>query len=236
MYRIGSCFNTCTDSLDIEYSESDVTSGYQNGDLVFWTPASNFVIFVSAEENSANTGNLVKLGHITSPQEMLDALEGQIDVTIALKETTDTNESENSTPNSTPENVASTESEAPAPEGTENMQIKITVGDTELFATLEDNATTRALLEQMPMTLSMDDLYGREMCYRYGVNALPTDSLRSDGYEIGDIAYWPPRGSLVILYEQNGEQFERQHIGYIDSGVEVFATTDNTEVTFEVIN
>ena len=116
------------------------------------------------------------------------------------------------------------------------MQIKITVGDTELFATLEDNATTRALIEQMPMTLSMDDLYGREMCYRYGANALPTDSLRSDGYEVGDIAYWPPRGSLVILYEQNGEQFERQHIGHIREGVEVFATTGDAEVTFEMID
>lgn len=226
----------CGDNLDIEYSESDVTSGYQNGDLVFWPTANNFVIFVSGEEDSASTGNLVKLGRITSPQEMLDALEGQIDVTIALKEATESNETENSTPSSTPESATSTESEAPAQEGTENMQIKITVGDTELFATLEDNATTRALIEQMPMTLSMDDLYGREMCYRYGANALPTDSLRSDGYEVGDIAYWPPRGSLVILYEQNGEQFERQHLGHIDSGVEVFATTGNADVTFEVID
>lgn len=55
----------CGGSLDIEYSESDVTAGYKNGDLVFWTPANNFVIFVSGEENSANTGNLVSLGHIT---------------------------------------------------------------------------------------------------------------------------------------------------------------------------
>ena len=92
------------------------------------------------------------------------------------------------------------------------------------------------MIEQMPMTLSMDDLYGREMCYRYGANALPTDSLRSDGYEVGDIAYWPPRGSLVILYEQNGEQFERQHIGHIREGVEVFATTGDAEVTFEMID
>lgn len=226
----------CGDSLDIEYSESDVTSGYQNGDLVFWPTANNFVIFVSGEEDSASTGNLVKLGRITSPQEMLDALEGQIDVTIALKEATESNETENNTPSSTPESAAPTESEAAAQEGEENMQIKITVGDTELFATLEDNATTRALIEQMPMTLSMDDLYGREMCYRYGANALPTDNMHSDGYEVGDIAYWPPRGSLVILYAQNGEQFERQHLGHIESGVEIFETTGDTDVTFELVN
>lgn len=215
----------CGDSLDIEYSDSDVTSGYENGDLVFWTPASNFVIFVSGEENSGNTGNLVKLGRVTSPQDMLDTLEGQIDVTIALAENT----------------VAGTEGSSTTAEETieskkaEETRIKITVDDTELYANLEDNVTTRAWLEQMPMTLSMQDLYGREMCYRYGADAMPAEELRSDEYEVGDIAYWPPRGSLVILYEQNGEQFERQHLGHIDSGVEVFQNTGDVDVKFEVM-
>ncbi len=86
------------------------------------------------------------------------------------------------------------------------------------------------------MTLPMSDLYGREMCYCYGAGALPTDNLRSDGYEIGDIAYWPSRGSLVILYAQNGEQFERRHLGYIDSGVEVFESTGYIDVIFEVVS
>ena len=116
-----------------------------------------------------------------------------------------------------------------------DLKIKITVGDTELTATLEDNATTRYFVEQMPMTLPMMDLYGREMCYRYGAYALPTDAMRSDGYEVGDIAYWAPGGSLVILYAQNGEHFERQQVGHIDSGVEVFETTGDTDVTFELM-
>ena len=114
------------------------------------------------------------------------------------------------------------------------MKIKITVGDTELFATLEENATTEELISQMPMTLPMMDLYGREMCYRYGAYALPTDQLQSDGYEVGDIAYWAPGGSLVILYKQNGEHFEHQHLGHIDSGVEIFENTGDTDVTFEL--
>lgn len=221
----------CGDSLDIPYSDEDVTSGYENGDLAFWPPASNFVIFVSGEENSASTDNLVNLGHITSPQEMLDALEGQIEVTIALRDDTVESDDVNAVESSQTEPAGES---AAITEGVEEMRIRITVGDTEMYATLEDNATTRALMEQMPMTLSMQDLYGREMCYRYGAGALPTDNLRSDGYEVGDIAYWPPRGSLVILYAQNGEQFERQHLGHIDEGVEVFETTGDVDVTFEV--
>lgn len=222
----------CGDNLNIQYSNENITSGYENGDLAFWPPASNFVIFVSGEENSASTDNLVKLGHITSPQEMLDALEGQIEVTIALQEDIAANDEANTDENIAAESADEMQTDT---EGVESMRIRITVGDTEMYATLEDNATTRALLEQMPMTLSMQDLYGREMCYRYGADTLPTDILRSDGYEVGDIAYWPPSGSLVILYAQNGEQFERQHLGHIDSGVEVFKTTGDVDVTFDVI-
>ena len=113
--------------------------------------------------------------------------------------------------------------------------IKITVGDKQLRATLEDNAATRALMQKMPMTLNMENLYAREMCYRYGQGGLPTDKLRSDNYQVGDIAYWPPRGSLVILYAQNGEQFERQQIGHIDKGVEIFNNSGTQNVTFELV-
>lgn len=137
------------------------------------------------------------------------------------------------------ETSADTESTAQASQKEESevkeIRIRITVGGRQLTATLENNATTRAIVAQMPMTLHMMDLYGREMCYRYGAYALPTDNMRDDNYAVGDIAYWAPGGSLVILYEQNGEEFSRQHLGHIDSGVEVFKTTGDADVTFELI-
>ena len=116
-----------------------------------------------------------------------------------------------------------------------NTKLKITVGNKEMIATLEDNATTRALLKKLPMTLSMKNLYSREMCYRYGAGSLPTENLRSDRYEVGDIVYWPPRGSFVILYAQNGECFERQQIGHITDGVELFNQFGDAEVKFEAV-
>ena len=237
----------CGGNLGIDYSDSDVTSGYHNGDLAFWTPASNFVIFVDDEESSANTGNLVILGKITESQEVLDSLEGRIDVTIALAQDTNTNANQNDSvaerensqdeANTSSSKITNTENTTEGNSAeVSDVKVKITVGNTELIATLENNATTQALIEKMPMTLPMMDLYGREMCYRYGAYALPTDNMRSDGYEIGDIAYWAPGGSLVILYAQNGEHFERQHLGHIDSGVEVFETTGDVDVTFELMN
>lgn len=119
-------------------------------------------------------------------------------------------------------------------EDVQGYKVKITVGGQAYEATFEDNALTRELIGQMPFTISMDNLYGREMCHRYGAGALPTDQLRQDGYQVGDIAYWPPRGSLVILYSQNGEEFERQQVGHVTSG-DLTALTDmgTVDVTFE---
>lgn len=72
----------CGDTLDIEYQKGDVQSGYKNGDLAYWPPAKNFVIFVHDEEKSASTDNLVILGHIDEPQSVLDSLHGKLTVKI----------------------------------------------------------------------------------------------------------------------------------------------------------
>ena len=114
------------------------------------------------------------------------------------------------------------------------IKLKITVGDQELTATLDNNTTTQALLEKFPMTVPMQDLYSREMCYRFP-DELPTSDVQNTGYEVGDIIYWPPGRSFVIMYAQNGEQFSRQKIGRVDSGVEIFAETGDTDVTFALL-
>lgn len=116
----------------------------------------------------------------------------------------------------------------------EEIKIQITIGDQELTATLEDNATTQALLKRLPLTLPMMDLYSREVVYRFD-DPLPADEVQMRSYEVGEIIYWPPRHSFVIMYAQNGEQFSMQKIGRIDSGVEIFDETGDVEVTFELI-
>lgn len=100
---------------------------------------------------------------------------------------------------------------------------------------MEDNETAQALVDKMPMTLSMRDLFDREMSHRFGAGSFPVAKTRSDRYEVGDLIYWPPMGSFVILYKQDGDEFERVHVVHINSGVEIFENTGSTEVTFEVI-
>lgn len=111
-------------------------------------------------------------------------------------------------------------------------KMKITVNGRTLTATIEDNATTRAIMQKLPMTLPMMDLYGREMCYRFP-DALPADNARTRSYEVGEIVYYPPMHSFVIMYAQNGERFQMQTIGRIDSGIEIFDGIGDINVLFE---
>ena len=114
----------------------------------------------------------------------------------------------------------------------DEMRVKISVNNKVLHAVLDDNATSRAIYNKLPLKLFMQDLYSREMCYNFD-ESFKTENLRSDNYEVGDLIYWPPMHSFVILYRQNGEKFRRQHLGKVLSGVEIFESTGDAEVLFE---
>lgn len=113
-------------------------------------------------------------------------------------------------------------------------KMKITVGNHTLTATLETNATARAFAAKMPVTLPMMDLYGREMCYRFQ-EALPADEAQTRGYEVGEIVYYPPMHSFVIMYAQNGEHFLMQPIGRVEGNVGIFEGIGDVDVRFESI-
>ncbi len=117
----------------------------------------------------------------------------------------------------------------------DTIKVRVTAGKEVLTATLQNNATTRAFVAKLPLTLPMMNLYGREMCYRFR-EALPAEEVGTFDYEVGDIVYWTPRHSFVIMYEQNGEVIDSlQKLGRVDSGVEAFARMGDVSVKFERI-
>ncbi|WP_265456998.1 cyclophilin-like fold protein [Enterococcus sp. HY326] len=147
-----------------------------------------------------------------------------------------TTTSESSSFTETTESTENTIRESLEEETMSEIPVKILVQDQELDAIFYNNDTTQALLQQFPLTLPMMDLYSREMCYRFEED-LPASQATTSGYQVGDIAYWTPRHSFVIFYEQNNEVISNlQIVGHIASGVELFATTGDTDVTFEVNN
>ncbi len=112
-------------------------------------------------------------------------------------------------------------------------KVEITVNGKTMIADFYDNPTSKSILEKMPFEINMRDLYSREMCYRFP-EQLPTDKVEYTQYKVGEIIYWPPMHSFVIMYKQNGEKFEMQKLGFIQGGVEVFETTGDTKVSFKV--
>lgn len=114
------------------------------------------------------------------------------------------------------------------------IKVELTINHQQvLHAALLDNAATLALLKRMPFTIKMQNLYGREMCHRFGRGGLPTDQPKNASYQVGDLSYWPPMGSLVILHAQNDEVFEQQKLGHINEPVSFFSKLATAEVNFK---
>lgn len=122
-----------------------------------------------------------------------------------------------------------------ASESFADFKINITVNGRILPATLDDNPASRAIYESLPLYLNMKNIYGREMSITFPFK-LPTGKLIGSNYRIGDIIYWPNKHSLAILYKQNNQRFQRQHIGHIDNGTEVFEGLKEAEVILTVRN
>lgn len=113
-------------------------------------------------------------------------------------------------------------------------KVRIIVNHQQLTANFEENATTLALLSQMPLELPMLNLYSRELTYRFKA-ALPAEEAHTSGYTIGDIAYWTPRHSFVIFYKQTGEIIsDLQKIGHINGDfLKYLDSSEKIEMKFE---
>ena len=75
--------------------------------------------------------------------------------------------------------------------------IKITVGDVELDAELNDTETARLIGEALPIESSFNT-WGDEIYFSVPVTADPEDGRET--VELGDLAYWPPGKAFCIFY------------------------------------
>jgi len=71
------------------------------------------------------------------------------------------------------------------------MKIRITINGKAITATLIDDETTRDFISLLPLTLTMNDLFGREKFGRLP-RAISDGGKRTRTYEVGDVVYWSP--------------------------------------------
>lgn len=117
-----------------------------------------------------------------------------------------------------------------------SMKLNLNIGGKVVTATLADNATARDFVSVLPLSVSMNDLLGRE---KYGdlPRALSEDGPRKSRYEVGDIAYWSPDHQFAIYYHQDGESIPSPGIipiARIESGVEAFNVSRSVKVKIEL--
>lgn len=138
----------------------------------------------------------------------------------------------NAIPGGTSHGRESREAIANYGENTAMPQVKMEAGGQTFTVTLLDNPTTRALLECLPMTVSMGELNGNEK-YSYLPESLPANSQRSGNIHTGDLMLY---GSdcLVLFYESFSSGYSYTRLGGVDdpSGLSAALGRGSVEVTF----
>ena len=114
------------------------------------------------------------------------------------------------------------------------LSMIITVGGSDFSVTLADNETSRALLERLPLTLTMNELHGNEK-YNYLSEALPITAVTVDKIQTGDLMLF---GSdcIVLFYDSFSTEYSYTRIGSIDDPADLAKAvgTGNVSMTFSV--
>ena len=84
------------------------------------------------------------------------------------------------------------------------MKIRLRVEKKTLTATLIDSETTRDFVSLLPLTITMNDLLGREK-YGHLPRAISGRGERRRSYDVGDVIYWSPGPDVAIYYRHDGE-------------------------------
>ena len=113
----------------------------------------------------------------------------------------------------------------------ETMQMKI--GDKEYSVVLNDNNTTKALRELLPMTVTMAEFNGNEKYYLLH-NSLPSRPEHIGQIKSGDVMLFGD-DSLVVFYKDFKTTYSYTRIGHIENAADLEQTLGRGSViiTFE---
>lgn len=120
-------------------------------------------------------------------------------------------------------------SKADRAEPTNKVHMQLKIGGKTFRATLEDNATARAFLGQLPLSARMTELNGNEKYFRLPVN-LPTAESNPGKIEAGDVMLYG-RNTLVLFYEAFPTSYSYTRIGRIEDVAGLAAAAGSADVT-----
>lgn len=117
----------------------------------------------------------------------------------------------------------------------DSEQLKITIGDTVLYATLEDNITVKDFLTMLPLTQSFSDYNNTEKISHLS-RELQIDTNRISYLpQAGDLCLYIPWGNLGLFYQDFHASDDLVPIAHLTSRVEkISQIEENTEITIEL--
>ena len=125
------------------------------------------------------------------------------------------------------ENVSTQETEAVT------TKIKITVNGNVFDATLDDNPSTRALIEKFPLEVTMNELNGNEKYYKFK-ETFPSADERVGKISTGDIMLYDS-SYVVLFYKDFSTGYSYTRLGRVLNISELAKTLGdgNVKVKFE---
>ena len=107
--------------------------------------------------------------------------------------------------------------------------ITIKAGNATITATLDDSSTSRDFVKSLPLTISMKRWGNREY-YGKVREPLSDQGRKQNGFDNGDVAYWPRGGSFAIFFNNkvNPDISDLIVFGKINSDLKVFDAMDES--------
>lgn len=117
---------------------------------------------------------------------------------------------------------------------TDTMKLKVTIGSSVFFGTLQDNSTTAAFKAMLPMTLNMVELNRNEK-YVDLSRDLPTNASNPGTIKTGDLMLYGSN-TLVLFYKTFSTSYSYTKLGRIDDvkGLANAVGLGNVTVIFEL--
>ncbi|MFQ7317877.1 MAG: cyclophilin-like fold protein [Massilimicrobiota timonensis] len=111
------------------------------------------------------------------------------------------------------------------------MEMIMTINNQDFTVLLEQNETTEALIEKLPMTITMKDLNANEKYY-YMDNSIPANAQPIERIKAGDFMLFGD-DCLVLFYENFSTSYTYTRLGQIED-VESFLKMIHQNKTIDV--
>jgi hypothetical protein len=79
-----------------------------------------------------------------------------------------------------------------------SYSIRITAGETQVKAELNDSPTAKSIFDALPISAS-GNRWGEEIYFEIPVNAELARDAKAD-VDVGDLGYWPPGSAFCIFF------------------------------------